>query len=180
MIITVHLKALCIRAPNTSHFPEVNTQPPAPHQKLGIKKFPSETWKHWPCLIKKLEISALKVSGKLFFLCVFCDHTQRLLKQMVYFCFFFFLNFIVTVLIRVWIETEAFQFWNHFDFEISNSTKGRNFQHRWQCSKHFLSGVETPWLLKPSATLSIVCSCSRPPTGPTFLCPLIKLQEPSP
>ena len=39
MITTVHLKAFCIRAPNTSHFTEVNTQPPAPHQKLWIKNF---------------------------------------------------------------------------------------------------------------------------------------------
>ena len=69
----------------------------------------------------------------------------------------------MTVLIRVWIETEAFQFWNHFDFEISNSTKGRNFKHRWQCSKHFLSGVETPWLLKASATLCPLAAAAPDP-----------------
>ena len=28
--------------------------------------------------------------------------------------------------------------------------------------------------------LPVGCSCARPPTGLTFLCPLIKLQEPSP
>ena len=64
---------------------------PCPPPEIVDKKFPFETWKRWPCLIKKLEISALKVSAKLFFLCVFCVHTQRLLKQMVYQLDYFFL-----------------------------------------------------------------------------------------
>ena len=94
-------------------------------------------------------------------MCFLCSHSEIVKTNGVF--FFFFLNFIVTVLIRVWIETEAFQFWNHFDFEISNSTKGRNFKHRWQCSKHFLSGVETPWLLKASATLCPLAAAAPDP-----------------
>lgn len=95
-------------------------------------------------------------------MCFLCSHSEIVKTNGVSIGLFFF-NFIVTVLVRVWIETEAFQFLNHFDFESSNSTKGRNFQHRWQCSKHFLSGVETPWFLTASTTVCLLAAAAPDP-----------------